>query len=251
MDEVIDALPSIIGENAPYISFDEEKRAQFLLKFAETGRHEESALYAGVSYETMRQWRKNHPDFALAFQAADRKYREKLRTEIERRGVHGWLEPVYSQGQRALEPVLDAEGRVQYDGDGRVVQVPASIRKFSDSLLLALAKRQDPEFRERSEISVGSPSEATLEAASTAVVKAELGKLSDEGRLRLRQVLEEISGGRDSVSSSDASTSTVREITSSTSTEDGRGPSDPRPASTISVGEGVVEAELVGPESRT
>lgn len=230
MDEVTPELPvpmrpedKVIGHpygpralDHPRTRFNEEAQAHFLERFAETGRHEESALYAGVSYETMRAWRKTHPDFASKFQAAERVYKEKLRREIERRGVEGWLEPVYSQGQRALEPVVDAEGFVQYDGEGRVVQRPASVRKFSDRLLELLAKRQDPEFRERSEISVGAPSEATLELASSAAVRRELGKLSDEGRAHLRHVLSEWTASTEREIPSSTSTSTVGGASTST-----------------------------------
>jgi hypothetical protein len=178
----------------PRTKFTLEAQALFVEHFSKTGRHEESANYAGVDYDTMLHWRKTNPDFTAAFQAADRRYKEKLRREIERRGVDGWLEPMYQGGERVLEPTLDDAGNVQYDADGRLVRRPASVRKFSDRLLELLAKRQDPEFRERVDVQATRGPDATGSTLATLEVRRELEKLSDEGRARLRAVIEEIAG---------------------------------------------------------
>lgn len=180
----------------PRTKFDRERQAVFLECFSKTGRHEESALAAGVSYETMRVWRKTDPDFAASFQAADRRYREKLRREIERRGVEGWLEPVFSGGQQVMEAVLDEQGEALRDEAGNLRLRPAKVRKFSDRLLELLAKRQDPEFRERLDVTASTDPDAGGSKASSAEVRRELERLSPEARDRLRLVLEELAGSR-------------------------------------------------------
>lgn len=178
----------------PRTKFDRELQARFLDRFAETGRLMESSAYVGVARETVRVWRKTDPDFGAAYQDALEAYREKLRREIERRGVEGWLEPVYQGGVRALEPVLNADGTVRRDADGNIVQRPAEVRKFSDRLLELLAKRMDPDFRERVDLSGKLEGSTEGSTGSSAQVRRELERLSPEGRARLRAVVEELAG---------------------------------------------------------
>jgi len=192
----------------PHTRFDQEAQARFLERFSQTGRHEESALHAGVSYECMRVWRKTDPDFRALFEAADRVYKEKLRAEIERRGCDGWLEPVFQGGTQVMLSVLDENGEARRDEQGCLVLRPATVRKFSDVLLLALAKRQDPEFRERLDVTAtkGGGDEGPGSTASRAEVRRELERLSDDGRQSLRRVLEELAaGGAQAISGATAS----------------------------------------------
>ena len=190
---------------------------RFLRRLAETSRIGEAAEHAGVSQETVRRWRRDKPDFALACKEAEGLYREKIRREIERRGMEGWEEPIYQAGARVLEPALDENGHVMHDEEGRVILRPAVVRKFSDSLLLALAKRHDSEFRERVDVSAGLPSEEAQAVASSASVRAFLETFGDEERAALRLLI----AARERASS----TSSAPEIPASTS----NGPVGTRP----------------------
>ena len=68
--------------------------------------------------------------FASEVEAATEQAKAAVLLEIQRRGQEGWEEPIFQKGQRAV------------DHDGK----PASVRKFSDNLLLARARSLMPEL---------------------------------------------------------------------------------------------------------
>jgi len=72
---------------------------------------------------------KRDPEFAARVEQTLDEIRGEVEAEIHRRGVKGWDEPVYQKGERALD----------HDGS------PASIRKYSDFLLIARARALMPE----------------------------------------------------------------------------------------------------------
>ena len=97
----------------------------YLQNLATTGRIVESAMLTGVPSMTIWNWRKKFPEFDAACNEARELYRDNLLKEIHRRAVTGFAEPVFYQGK-----------------------ICGSIRRMSDSLLLALAKKHDPELRD-------------------------------------------------------------------------------------------------------
>ena len=129
-----------------------ETRELVLNELRATGRKNQSARAAGLCPQTVRTYLDLSEAFAAEYQVALDDYKDSIRAEVHRRGVEGWLEPVYQKGVRVLEPVLDEEGRVCRDAEGHIMYTPASIRKFSDRLLELEAKRVDPEYRDRRQV---------------------------------------------------------------------------------------------------
>lgn len=153
--------------------FDGWARRAFLAELAETGRFYDSAAAAGVNYTTMKKFRAGgtheDPEFEEAVQVALECYRDKLRTEIHRRGVEGWVE------------------RGIYDKDGGHL---GDVVKFSDRLLELHAKRHDPAYREK--VEVKSDNTNTNRNTHDVDLDEMLRGLSREGRAALRAVLQEL-----------------------------------------------------------
>jgi hypothetical protein len=111
-----------------------QARTTFLKELAETGRFYDSCTVAGVGYHTMQKFRDpaNEDWYELAFVAqvheALEAYTDKLRQEVHRRGVQGWVE------------------RGVYDKDGNHL---GDVHKFSDRLLELHVKRHDSGYREQ------------------------------------------------------------------------------------------------------
>lgn len=110
-----------------YVAVDEKAVERFLEHIRQTGRKTEAARVGGVCPETMRVYRKEHPELEEAIEDAMDEYRDRIAAEIHRRAIEGWEEPVFS-------PSLGTQ--------------IGTVRKFSDKLLELHAKRHMPEYRE-------------------------------------------------------------------------------------------------------
>lgn len=94
-----------------------------------------AARAAGLSRQTMYEWRDADEQFAAAWDAALEEALDLAEAEMWRRGVEGWDEPVF--------------GRVAKDQDGQV----GAVRKYSDAMLtLALKAHRPDKYRERQQI---------------------------------------------------------------------------------------------------
>jgi hypothetical protein len=118
----------------PVVLTDEQARALFLEWLGQTANVSLSCQQAGIPRQTVYDWRSADQDFAMAWEKAHRLGSEAIEDEIVRRGVQGVEEPVFYQGQAV-----------------------ASVRRYSDPLLLAAAKARLPHYRDRTQIS-GDPS---------------------------------------------------------------------------------------------
>lgn len=116
------------GHNSEIVVFDADRKARFLRNYRLTGQIQRSAQEAGISPSTVRQHIKEKPDFAEAVQEAYSDFKEAIESEIMRRAIMGWEEPVYQQGLLA-----------------------GSVRKYDSRLLELLAKRHIPEYKEKFE----------------------------------------------------------------------------------------------------
>ena len=94
-----------------------------------TGTVTHAAKAAGVDRGTHYNWLETDPDYAEAFDAAQEAASEVLVREARRRAVEGAEEPIVYQG------------KIQKGEDGR----PASVKRFSDILLIFLMKGAMPE----------------------------------------------------------------------------------------------------------
>jgi hypothetical protein len=104
------------------------RQRAFLQALAATGNVTAAIQIAGTSRTRVYELRKADQSFAVAWEEAEEIAVDGLEAEARRRAVTGVLEPVVSGG------------RVVRDDDGQ----PIAIRRFSDSLLLALLRAHRP-----------------------------------------------------------------------------------------------------------
>lgn len=114
---------------APNSKRTTDTEGTFLTRYAETGTIGTAATAAGITRQTVRNWRKADPVFDELCKDAYDVYKEALHAEIHRRAVEGTLRPVFYQGEEC-----------------------GSIREYSDRMLELLAKRHMPEFRDRYQV---------------------------------------------------------------------------------------------------
>lgn len=120
-----------------------ERRAAFLEHLAEHGIVSRAAQEVDVSRSGLYQLRDTDPGFAADWGVAQRLGDLALVDEARRRGLAGYLEPVIWQGRPQYEEVIDND-------TGEVVErVPVVVRKYSDTLLIAMLKARFREFADR------------------------------------------------------------------------------------------------------
>ena len=128
------------------------RKQHFLEVLAKCGNVTAAAAAAGVARCVPYEHRKTDDAFAKAWEEAEEVAADRLEAEAGRRGVEGVEEPVISLG------------KVVQGADGE----PLIIRRYSDTVLLALLRAHRPEkYRERSsvEIDVSDKLWERLEAA--------------------------------------------------------------------------------------
>jgi len=183
--------------------------ATFLRRLADTGSTTSAAGAAGVTTSAVYAKRKASADFAAAWEAAMQDHTDTCEAELTRRAF-GYEEPVVYQGQ--LTPVWerDADGEVVQQafeatnakGEAEIHRRPVqarhpdgslqwlTIRKFSDTLLLAKVKAYNKRYStERTELTgadggdltvVDSTQRAARVAAIMARAKARKADADDE-----------------------------------------------------------------------
>ena len=109
--------------------FDTQRKLRFLTLYRLTGQLQRSARESGISPHTVRAHVKSDTDFKLAMEEAYGDFKESLESEVMRRAVMGWEEPVYQQGILA-----------------------GTVRKYDSRLMELLVKRHIPEYKERYEV---------------------------------------------------------------------------------------------------
>lgn len=134
-------------------------KVKFLEHYATSGLFIQSALAAGVSDVTVRSHIKKDEAFAAAFEVAEKKFLEHVESEVYRRGIKGWLEPIVQKGEHVRGHCADCQGQgVLPDGNtcpscnGEGQGQPMYVRRYSDRLLELLAKRHIPEYREKVDV---------------------------------------------------------------------------------------------------
>jgi hypothetical protein len=116
------------------LKFTKDRREAFLAALAETGIVSAAASIAGTSRTRVYELRKQDTAFAGAWEAAEEQAADALEAEAWRRAVVGVPEPLVSSG------------KVVRDDDGQ----PLAIRRYSDTLMIALLKPRRPErFKDR------------------------------------------------------------------------------------------------------
>ena len=142
------------------LKLTQARRKLFLEALADTGSVTKAAVVAGTSRTRVYELRKVDPAFAAAWAEAEDIAVDQLEDEARRRAVEGVPEPLVSAGKL----VRDDNGQ------------PITVRRYSDSLLMALIKAHRPPRRERSKpfpLLLQSAADAPNAIASIAAAVAE------------------------------------------------------------------------------
>jgi len=147
-----------------HTQFTPERKNRYLKVLEETGERALARADIGISSTTVFEHRSKDPAFRDAEDETLRKHAAVYSTEMKRRAVEGYQEPVYGS-----------------KGAGMGMAVVGWVTRYSDRLLLELARRYEPEYTPRTKI----------ESVST-VTQDSLGlqDLSPESRADLRRILE-------------------------------------------------------------
>jgi hypothetical protein len=86
----------LVEEIVPQRRFTPDVARQFLINYARTGRKAASARAAGISYNVIRDMEVNNDAFADMVEEARHMFVDKIDREVYRRGIEGWLEPVFN-----------------------------------------------------------------------------------------------------------------------------------------------------------
>lgn len=123
-------------------------RALFIEQYKRLGTIGAAAKAVGVDRGVHYDWKAKYPDYAEAFEKASGPVGDLYLDECVNRAIHGWVEPVFSNGKRALDFVMGEDGKLVMEG-GKPKAVPASILKKSDACLLALCAARVPGFSQK------------------------------------------------------------------------------------------------------
>ena len=114
------------------LKFDDRAKEVYLDVLARTGRKGLAAEAAGVAPQTVNNHIDNDPDFAESVEIAHETYSNHVVSKIEREALEGHTQPIF-------------------DKDGREI---GEKRIFETQLRLAMLKRFDTAYKERSEVDV-------------------------------------------------------------------------------------------------
>jgi hypothetical protein len=103
-----------------------DRLQRFFDGIKQTGNWVTAANIAGIGQDALRELREEEVDF-------DRRVKKAVRQSLEQKSTALAVEGI-------LEPVA-ADGRIARDDEGK----PIAVRRYSDSLLLALLRAEDPE----------------------------------------------------------------------------------------------------------
>lgn len=112
------------------------------------GRPYQAARYIGISKKCIEEHLDSDPEFAEEYDLARGEFMEGIDQEVRRRAIEGWEEPVFQMGLF-----------VGY------------VRKYSDTLLMAYAKRHDPGYREKQSLDVTMAGGVMVIPAAAATVE--------------------------------------------------------------------------------
>lgn len=179
------------GEKGPNVSgclnapFDDHRKAEWLAIIRECGKRAIACTKIGVHRSTIEKHLKQDEGFRDAYEEAMQVFRESLVAEAVRRGVRGVDEPIYNRGHRVLDiHPEDQERLAELEEAGEKPRmVPATVRRYSDSLLHALLKAHHPEFADKQIVQTVDSGSSTL---------TDLDDLTPEELEQLQTFLQEV-----------------------------------------------------------
>jgi hypothetical protein len=117
-----------------------EAQEAFLRSFASNGNVRAACMSAGIDRSTVHYWAERDEQFSMRYNLAQHDVDDAIRAEIYRRGMFGEEEPMVSMG------------RVVTRKNEKGEEVPLTIRRKSDLLLMFHAKARMPEYRDKQQV---------------------------------------------------------------------------------------------------
>lgn len=158
-------------------SADEVARAQqlFLDSFRLNANITHSCRAAGIVRATFYRWQEHDETFSLRYKDAEHESNELVEGEIFRRAVRGVQRPLHFQGRL----VTDDQGQ------------PVTVTDYSDTLLMFMAKKRMPQYRDRQQVAmeVTGKDGGPIATQHEQTLSLDLRALSVEQLEALRQVL--------------------------------------------------------------
>ncbi len=102
-----------------------ELRKAYLRHLRAFGNRTSAACSVGMTLSQVNNWRDNNEDFRLEEEQAIESFKGEIEEAIKKRAIEGWDEPRF--GQNGIQ---------------------GTVRRYSDQLLLAYARRHIPEYRQ-------------------------------------------------------------------------------------------------------
>lgn len=120
---------------------DNPKKRRAIQHYINTGGQvHKSCRLAGIHHQTHYNWLAADPLYAEAYELAKQHTLDVIEAEIIRRGVKGYKEPIVYQGK-----------------------ITGHVRRYSDNLLMFLAKRRDPAYRDNYNLGVMASGDVTVQ----------------------------------------------------------------------------------------
>ena len=138
--------------------FSIPKKKRFIEALARGGNVVQAAATVGVSHAHVYWVRKRDPAFAEQWEEALDMAMDGVESEMRRRAVDGWEEPVFYRGEQV-----------------------GAVRRYSDSLLVTLLKAHRPEkYRENYRVEQQPSGNHLIEALERARARVEAGRRANE-----------------------------------------------------------------------
>lgn len=133
------------------LTAEQRKAAQerFLEHFAQNANLTAACRYAGIERNTVYGWQEHDETFSLRYKQAEAEANDVIRAAIFRRAIVGVDKPLHYQG------------RLIKDENGKSV----TVKEYSDTLLIFLAKARMPEFRDKQQVELSGQLDITGLAA--------------------------------------------------------------------------------------
>lgn len=143
-----------------------KRRDLILTELAEHGNNTHAAAAAGVRLETLRRHRRTDEEFEEQCLTALEQYADRVRREVHRRAVEGWIE------------------RGLFSREGERV---GDVVKYSDRLLELLVKKHDHTFRDK--VTIDATADVKAQVAVVDQLEKVLGRLDKPSRDKVREAI--------------------------------------------------------------
>jgi hypothetical protein len=154
------------GRRGQRLTPEQKEIAQnvFLTSFAQNANVTAACRTAGIDRSSFYRWQEKDETFGFCYKQAEAEANDVIRAAIFKRAILGIDEPLHYLGKL----VTDEQKK------------PVTVKKYSDTLLIFLAKARMPEFRERQQVEMSGPGGGPIQTTQT--VEIYKVRLPDNGR---------------------------------------------------------------------